>query len=117
MPSCVSCLWFFSAAICEPENKREYPPALCTAPIKVGRFYSCSTDSTGIQSVRRRSFLNLGFSMFFFLSQYQFAKFKNDGYSKSGKGYLKLQLINQREDFSFALFSGGLLKVKNYCSF
>jgi hypothetical protein len=47
----------------------------------------------------------------FFLSQYQFAKFKNDGYSKSGKGYLKLQLINQREDFSFALFSGGLLKV------
>ncbi|CAM0949415.1 unnamed protein product [Alopecurus aequalis] len=67
----------FSAAICEPENEREYPPVLCTAPIK-----------------------------------YQFAKFKNDGYSKSGKGYLKLQLINQREDFSFALFSGGLLKPK-----
>ncbi|KAM3254617.1 hypothetical protein ACQJBY_048227 [Aegilops geniculata] len=67
----------FSAAICEPENKRQYPPVLCTAPIK-----------------------------------YQFAKFKNDGYSKSGKGYLKLQLINQREDFSFALFSGGLLKPK-----
>ncbi|VAI13938.1 unnamed protein product [Triticum turgidum subsp. durum] len=60
-----------------PENKRQYPPVLCTAPIK-----------------------------------YQFAKFKNDGYSKSGKGYLKLQLINQREDFSFALFSGGLLKPK-----
>uniref|UniRef100_M8CBW0 Purple acid phosphatase n=1 Tax=Aegilops tauschii TaxID=37682 RepID=M8CBW0_AEGTA len=67
----------FSAAICEPENKRQYPPVLCTAPIK-----------------------------------YQFAKFKNDGYGKSGKGYLKLQLINQREDFSFALFSGGLLKPK-----
>jgi hypothetical protein len=43
--------------------------------------------------------------------QYQFANFKNDGYNKTGKGYLKLQLINQREDFSFALFSGGLSKV------
>jgi hypothetical protein len=43
--------------------------------------------------------------------QYQFANFKNDGYNKTGKGYLKLQLINQREYFSFALFSGGLLKV------
>jgi hypothetical protein len=76
----------FSAAICEPENKRQRPPVLCTAPIK-----------------------------------YQFANFNNDGYNKSGKGYLKLQLINQREDFSFALFSGGLLKVKqkwlllNFC--
>ncbi|EES16213.1 hypothetical protein BDA96_08G155000 [Sorghum bicolor] len=67
----------FSAAICEPENKRQYPPVLCTAPIK-----------------------------------YQFANFTNDGYNKTGKGYLKLQLINQREDFSFALFSGGLLKPK-----
>uniref|UniRef100_A0A0E0MNX4 Multifunctional fusion protein n=1 Tax=Oryza punctata TaxID=4537 RepID=A0A0E0MNX4_ORYPU len=67
----------FSAAICEPENKRQRPPVLCTAPIK-----------------------------------YQFANFNNDGYNKSGKGYLKLQLINQREDFSFALFSGGLLKPK-----
>lgn len=43
--------------------------------------------------------------------QYQFANFENDGYNKTGKGYLKLQLINQREDFSFALFSGGLSKV------
>jgi len=67
----------FSAAICEPDNKKQYPPVLCTAPIK-----------------------------------YQLAKFKNDRYTKSGKGYLKLQLINQREDFSFALFSGGLLKPK-----
>uniref|UniRef100_M8D5H9 Putative inactive purple acid phosphatase 27 n=1 Tax=Aegilops tauschii TaxID=37682 RepID=M8D5H9_AEGTA len=40
--------------------------------------------------------------------KYQFAKFKNDGYNRSGKGNLKLQLINQREDFSFALFSGGI---------
>ncbi|CAD6223774.1 unnamed protein product [Miscanthus lutarioriparius] len=37
---------------------------------------------------------------------------KNDGYNKTGRGYLKLQLINQREDFSFALFSGGLSKPK-----
>lgn len=46
-----------------------------------------------------------------FSFQYQFANFKNDNYNKSGKGSLKLQLINQREDFSFALFSGGLLEV------
>ena len=32
---------------------------------------------------------------------------------RHGKGYLKLQLINQRSDFSFALFSGGL---SNECS-
>jgi hypothetical protein len=51
--------------------------------------------------------------------QYQFANFKNDGYNMTGKGYLKLQLINQREDFSFALFSGGLSKVtlKKDCVF
>ncbi|CAI0446462.1 unnamed protein product, partial [Linum tenue] len=29
-------------------------------------------------------------------------------YVKTGKGSLKFQLINQRQDFSFALFSGGL---------
>ena len=34
-------------------------------------------------------------------------------YKDSGKGYLKLQLINQRSDFSFALFFGGL---SNVCS-
>ncbi|GJN35274.1 hypothetical protein PR202_gb24026 [Eleusine coracana subsp. coracana] len=66
----------FSAAICEPENERQDPPVLCTAPIK-----------------------------------YQFANFKNEEYNETGKGHLKLQLINQREDFSFALFSGGLTKV------
>jgi hypothetical protein len=59
-------------------------------------------------------FLTLtGFSPHIFIHslQYQFANFKNDDYNKTGKGYLNLQLINQREDFSFALFSGGLLKV------
>uniref|UniRef100_A0A0E0FDF3 Multifunctional fusion protein n=1 Tax=Oryza meridionalis TaxID=40149 RepID=A0A0E0FDF3_9ORYZ len=44
--------------------------------------------------------------------KYQYANFNNNGYSKSGKGKLKLQLINQREDFSFALFSGGLKNPK-----
>ncbi|KAJ0096144.1 hypothetical protein Patl1_16680 [Pistacia atlantica] len=34
------------------------------------------------------------------------------GYKNTGKGWLKLQLINQRSDFSFALFSGGLLNPK-----
>jgi hypothetical protein len=55
-------------------------------------------------------------NLFSFISflQYQFAKFKNEGYTKSGKGNLKLQLINQREDFSFALFSGGLMKARLY---
>jgi len=32
----VSCLGIVSAAICEPKNERQYPPVLCTAPIKVG---------------------------------------------------------------------------------
>ncbi|GAB4840123.1 hypothetical protein Ancab_020884 [Ancistrocladus abbreviatus] len=33
-------------------------------------------------------------------------------YSDTGKGTLKLQIINQRSDFSFALFSGGILNPK-----
>ncbi|OVA02151.1 Phosphoesterase domain [Macleaya cordata] len=44
--------------------------------------------------------------------KYQFANFSNPNYSQTGKGRLKLQLINQRADFSFALFSGGLTKPK-----
>ncbi|KAL6623537.1 hypothetical protein ACP70R_033416 [Stipagrostis hirtigluma subsp. patula] len=44
--------------------------------------------------------------------KFQFANFKNDGYNKSGKGSLRLQLINQRADFAFALFSGGLSTPK-----
>jgi acid phosphatase type 7 len=45
--------------------------------------------------------------------QYQFANYLNADYNITGKGTLRLQLINQREEFSFALFSGGLLKVFN----
>ncbi|KAL1327632.1 hypothetical protein HN51_037640 [Arachis hypogaea] len=44
--------------------------------------------------------------------KYQYANFSSPNYKKSGKGYLKLQLINQRSDFSFALFTGGLTNPK-----
>ncbi|XP_020257586.1 probable inactive purple acid phosphatase 27 isoform X2 [Asparagus officinalis] len=44
--------------------------------------------------------------------KYQFASYQNDEYHKTGKGLLKLQLVNQRADFAFALFSGGLLDPK-----
>ncbi|CAN6477187.1 unnamed protein product [Victoria cruziana] len=67
----------FSAAICEPVNKRDQVPLLCTAPIK-----------------------------------YQYANYSNPSYTSTGSGILKLLLINQRADFSFALFSGGISKPK-----
>lgn len=44
--------------------------------------------------------------------KYQFANFSSPKYKDTGKGSLKLQLINQRSDYSFALFSGGLSKPK-----
>ncbi|KAK6920513.1 Purple acid phosphatase, N-terminal [Dillenia turbinata] len=40
--------------------------------------------------------------------KYKFANDSNSNYTKTGKAYHKLRLINQRADFSFALFSGGL---------
>ncbi|KAJ0963491.1 hypothetical protein J5N97_028613 [Dioscorea zingiberensis] len=43
---------------------------------------------------------------------FQYADYKNNAYNKTGKGSLKLQLINQRDDFSFALFSGGFSNPK-----
>ncbi|KAE8123904.1 hypothetical protein FH972_018823 [Carpinus fangiana] len=54
--------------------------------------------------------------------KYMFANESNAGYTKTGKTSLKFQLINQRADFSFALFSGGLsnpklLAVSNIISF
>lgn len=45
------------------------------------------------------------------LSQYNFANFSNPDYAKTGNTSLKFQLINQRADFSFALFTGGLSNV------
>lgn len=44
--------------------------------------------------------------------KYQFADFSNPKYKDTGKGSLKLQLINQRSDFSFGLFSGGVSNPK-----
>ncbi|KAH6798704.1 Purple acid phosphatases superfamily protein [Perilla frutescens var. frutescens] len=44
--------------------------------------------------------------------KYQFANFSNPKYKDTGKGSLKLQLINQRSDFSFGLFSGGVSNPK-----
>ncbi|XP_020216187.1 probable inactive purple acid phosphatase 1 [Cajanus cajan] len=67
----------FSASTCAKENRRVYPPLLCSAPIK-----------------------------------YQYANYSSPLYKVTGKGFLKLQLINQRSDFSFALFSGGLSNPK-----
>ena len=43
--------------------------------------------------------------------QYQFANFSNPKYAEMGTGLLKLQLINQRADFSLALFTDGLVNV------
>ncbi|KNA23063.1 hypothetical protein SOVF_028270, partial [Spinacia oleracea] len=54
--------------------------------------------------------------------QYQYANYSNPDYQKTGKSTLKFQMINQRSDFSFALFSGGLstpklIAVSNTISF
>jgi hypothetical protein len=44
--------------------------------------------------------------------QYQYANFSAN-YLYWGKGTIRFQLINQRSDFSFALFTGGLEKVRS----
>ncbi|KAJ9676632.1 hypothetical protein PVL29_021913 [Vitis rotundifolia] len=44
--------------------------------------------------------------------KYTFVNDSNSGYTKTGKASLKFQIINQRADFSFVLFSGGLSKPK-----
>ncbi|KAF5476554.1 hypothetical protein F2P56_003298 [Juglans regia] len=44
--------------------------------------------------------------------KYKFVKDSSAEYTKTGKASLKFQLINQRSDFSFALFSGGLSNPK-----
>ncbi|GLT53052.1 hypothetical protein SLA2020_263490 [Shorea laevis] len=54
--------------------------------------------------------------------KFKFANFSNSKYAKTGKAVLKFQLINQRADFSFAVFSGGLsnpklVAVSNFISF
>lgn len=44
--------------------------------------------------------------------KYKYANYSNSNYLKTGNATLKFQLINQRADFSFALFSGGLSSPK-----
>ncbi|EOA12505.1 hypothetical protein CARUB_v10026184mg [Capsella rubella] len=44
--------------------------------------------------------------------KFQYANYGNPDYINTGNASLKLQLINQRADFSFGLFSGGLLNPK-----
>ncbi|XP_050375043.1 probable inactive purple acid phosphatase 1 isoform X2 [Argentina anserina] len=44
--------------------------------------------------------------------KFQYANYSSPRYQDTGIGSLKLQLINQRSDFSFALFSGGLKNPK-----
>ncbi|KAL6186756.1 hypothetical protein ACLB2K_042875 [Fragaria x ananassa] len=44
--------------------------------------------------------------------KFQYANYSSPEYKDTGKGFLKLQLINQRSDFSFAVFSGGLQNPK-----
>lgn len=54
--------------------------------------------------------------------KYKYANHETSNYTKTGKASLKFQLINQRADFSFGLFSGGLsnpklVAVSNFISF
>ncbi|KAL3499104.1 hypothetical protein ACH5RR_041836 [Cinchona calisaya] len=54
--------------------------------------------------------------------KYQFANFSSSSYTNTGKASIKFLLINQRADFSFALFSGGLsspklIAVSNHITF
>ncbi|GAV56562.1 Metallophos domain-containing protein/Metallophos_C domain-containing protein [Cephalotus follicularis] len=54
--------------------------------------------------------------------KYMSANHSDSAYTKTGKTTMKFQLINQRADFSFALFSGGLstpklVAVSNFISF
>ncbi|KAJ6312225.1 hypothetical protein OIU77_013879 [Salix suchowensis] len=44
--------------------------------------------------------------------KFQYASYSSPQYKDTGKGSLKLQIINQRSDFSFALFTGGFLNPK-----
>ncbi|OMO84083.1 hypothetical protein CCACVL1_11005 [Corchorus capsularis] len=54
--------------------------------------------------------------------KYKYANESGSSYTKTGTGALRFQLINQRADFSFALFSGGLsdpklVAISNFISF
>lgn len=74
----------------------------------------CATISLGKRRLDKFKCLTLNYLLFCFLFQFQYANFSSDNYKNTGKGSLKLQLINQRSDFSFALFTGGLTNVLSY---
>uniref|UniRef100_A0A7C9ABG3 Purple acid phosphatase n=1 Tax=Opuntia streptacantha TaxID=393608 RepID=A0A7C9ABG3_OPUST len=44
--------------------------------------------------------------------KFQYANHSNPKYKETGRGTMRLQLINQRSDFSFVLFTGGLSNPK-----
>ncbi|KAB1217381.1 putative inactive purple acid phosphatase 1 [Morella rubra] len=88
----------YGSSTCLPDNEEEgpcpYPPA-CYNQVP----YICTTPI-----------------------KFKYANFSNSKYTKTGKAVLKFQLINQRADFSFAVFSGSLLNpklisVSNFISF
>lgn len=104
----------FSASTCLPENPSVSPPFLCTAPIKVYallllyRFRQWTPWLFFAQDNEEATIMKL---TLWHILQYQYANYTNPKYTNNGKGLLKLQLINQRSDFSFALFTGGLSDV------
>lgn len=59
-----------------------------------------------------KNLCDFGISLF----QYKYANESNSDYTKTGKATLNFRLINQRSDFSFGLFSGGLSNVSS-CAF
>lgn len=101
------CFTVSSSSTCPAENPRVYPPLLCSAPIKVcivllcHNFYSFFLILLLAEVVLR-----------YFSWQFQYANYSSPQYKSTGKGSLKLQLINQRSDFSFVLFTNGLLNVR-----
>jgi hypothetical protein len=74
----------------------------------------CGTISLDKQDLKSLNVWYIKLSLFCFLFQFQYANFSSHSYKNTGKGSLKLQLINQRSDFSFALFTGGLANVSSY---
>lgn len=44
--------------------------------------------------------------------KYQYANYSSPKYKDTGNGSLRLQMVNQRSNFSFAVFKGGLLNPK-----
>lgn len=102
-----------SASTCNPEspNSRVFPPLLCTAPIKVHLYWFAIYIFFFFWSLYFSFEAERKLQIILLLLQYQYANYSSPGYKNTGKGSLRLQLINQRSDFAFALFSGGLANV------